>query len=241
MNNIENSLEGKFQSNAFSQSPPASDSSPSTLDYGHSTPLVILSCGMFYGRKNFPGLIQAFNCIAEKYPNVLLKIFGDGPDRLKVEQARFLSSFKDRIEMPGKVSHAEILKQMHAADIFALIGWREPFATVFLEAMAAGLPVIACDDGGIAEVIHSVDMAAVTLGSDRSTLDPPDANGILVPPRAIQAAAQALEFLILNPEARRKIGAAARRSIEAELSWDAIVGKYLMLFKEAIEKSDAKS
>ena len=136
---------------------------PSTLDSRPSTPLVILSCGMFYERKNFPGLIQAFNLVAEKYPNVLLRILGDGPDRLKVERERYYSSFRERIELLGKVSHPEVINQMKNADIFALIGWREPFATVFLEAMAAGLPLIACDDGGIAEVIHSADVDAPAL------------------------------------------------------------------------------
>ena len=153
--------------------------------------MIILSCGMFYERKNFPGLIQTFNLVAEKNPNVVLRIFGDGPDRINVEQARDASPFKDRIKMPGKVSHAEVLQQMQEADIFALIGWREPFATVFLEAMAAGLPVIACDDGGIAEVIGSVDLDASALNSGPSTLVPPHANGILVPPRDIEAAARA--------------------------------------------------
>jgi glycosyltransferase involved in cell wall biosynthesis len=209
---------------------------PSTLDSGRSTPIIILSCGMFYERKNFPGLIQAFNLVAEKYPNVVLRIFGDGPDRIKVEQARDASPFKDRIKMPGKVSHAEVLQQMQEADVFALIGWREPFATVFLEAMAAGLPLIACNDGGIAEVIHSADVDAPALDSGPSTLVPPHANGILVPPRDIPAAAQALEFLILNPEARKQIGEAARKKIEADLSWDAVAKKYLEMFEQAILK-----
>jgi glycosyltransferase involved in cell wall biosynthesis len=122
---------------------------------------------------------------------------------------------------------------MQGADFFALIGWREPFATVFLEAMAAGLPVIACNDGGIAEVIHTMDLDAPALDSGPSTLDPSYANGILVPPRNIEAAARALEFLILNPEARKQIGTAARQKIESDLTWDEVTNKYLCLFHNA--------
>jgi glycosyltransferase involved in cell wall biosynthesis len=95
------------------------------------------------------------------------------------------------------------------------------------------LPLIACNDGGIAEVIHSVDVDAPALDAGRSTLDTPQPNGLLVPPRDIPAAAQAMEFLILNPEARKQIGEAARKKIEADLTWDAVVGKYLELFGEA--------
>ena len=217
-------------------SPATRNSLPATAP--EVPPLVILSCGMFYERKNFPGLIQAFNLVAAKYPQVVLRIFGDGPDRIKVEQARDASPFKDRIKMLGKVSHAEVLQQMQEADVFALIGWREPFATVFLEAMAAGLPVIACNDGGIAEVIQSADVDAPALDAGRSTFDAPQPNGLLVPPRDIPAAARALEFLILNPEARKQIGKGARKKIEADLSWDAVAKKYLEMFEEAKKISE---
>ena len=47
------------------------------------------------------------------------------------------------------------------------------------------------------------------------------------------AVARALEFLILNPEARKQIGEAARKKIEAELTWDAVAKKYLEIFEEA--------
>ena len=242
-------------------------------------PLVILSCGMFYERKNFPGLIHAFNLIAEKYPNVILKIFGDGPDRPKIEKARSASPFKDRIEMPGKISHQDVLEEMHRADIFALIGWSEPFGVVFLEAMAAGLPIVACADAGVAEVIRSVDFSRASsveyrvhteesqmshgaeganaldsgapatshslpvtapeapgLDSRPSTLDLSDANGILVPPRDINAAARALEFLILNPNVRNQLADAAKKKIEAELTWSAANSKYLKLFNMSYNK-----
>jgi len=232
-------LAGTPVSESLTRSASASDSSrasshPLAATAPQALPLFILSCGMFYERKNFPGLIQAFNLVAGKYPNVVLRILGDGPDRAKVEQARNVSPFKDRIEMPGKISHADVLKEMQGADIFALIGWREPFATVFLEAMAAGLPVIACDDGGIAEVIAGVKLPKKLRLEKAETLRPYQANGLLVPPRDIPAAALALEFLILNPEARQQIGATALKKLQANLTWDAVAKKYLEMFEEAI-------
>jgi glycosyltransferase involved in cell wall biosynthesis len=44
---------------------------------------------------------------------------------------------------------------------------------------------------------------------------------------------RAMEFLFLNPEARKQIGDAARKKIEADLTWDAVAKKYLELFEEA--------
>ena len=76
-------------------------------------------------------------------------------------------------------------------------------------------------------------MDAPALDAGHSTFDAPQPNGLLVPPRDIPAAARALEFLILNPEARKQIGEAARKKIEADLSWDAVAKKYLEMFEEA--------
>ena len=200
-------------------------------EVGAAGRVVVFSCGMFYGRKNFPGLIQAFNLVAEKYQHVVLRIAGDGPDRREVEAEWKRSPFKDRIELMGKIGHEEVLQEMRDADIFALIGWREPFATVFLEAMAADLPVIACDDGGIAEVINSADTAdEATVAVVAPGARP---NGLLVPPKDIPAAARALEFLIVNPDLRKEIGAAAQRKLQAELTWEAISKKYIQIFREA--------
>jgi len=69
--------ESRETSAAPASTPATRHSLPATAP--EAPPLAILSCGMFYERKNFPGLIQAFNLVAEKYPNVVLRILGDGP------------------------------------------------------------------------------------------------------------------------------------------------------------------
>lgn len=231
--------------------------------------ILILSCGMFYERKNFPGLIQAFNLVAERHSGALLRILGDGPDRHKVEKERNMSPYRDRIQMPGRVAHETIVKEMRIADIFMLIGWREPFGVVFLEAMAEGVPVIACEDAGVAEVITGLELSKMRrsrsektgrpsgpnfhlqgtrshsnadheIGKKSSPAKPPSVNdpdGILVPPRDIGAASEALDFLISNSEMRKKMGAAARRKIESNFTWSAINLKYRELFQKVTRQS----
>lgn len=83
-----------------------------------------------------------------------------------------------------------------------------------------------------AEVIAGVELPEKLKLGKAETLKPSYANGLLVPPRDIPAAARALEFLILNPEARKQIGEAARKKIEADLSWDAVARKYSEMFEE---------
>jgi glycosyltransferase involved in cell wall biosynthesis len=206
---------------AISHQSPATDSSRSPLDAGPSTPLVILSCGMFYGRKNFPGLIQAFNQVAPDFPTSILRICGDGPDAPNVMAEVNRSPYKDRIEIIGKVSHQEVNKQMLYADIFALIGWREPFGVVYLEAMAAGLPVIACNDGGFADIVEN--------GVD----------AFLVSPRDVQAAAEKLRLLLADPIIRKKIGSAGQEMALTKMTWGAITKKYIQIFEKAISGKNA--
>jgi glycosyltransferase involved in cell wall biosynthesis len=178
--------------------------------------LVILSCGMFYGRKNFPGLIQAFNQVAPDFPAAILRICGDGPDAPNIIEEIEKSPFKSRIEILGKVSHQEVNRQMRCADIFALIGWREPFGVVYLEAMAAGVPVLACNDGGFADIVQD--------GVD----------AFLVPPRNVQAAAEKLRLLLGDPGLRKKIARAGQKKAHSQMTWSAITERYVEIFKNAI-------
>ena len=181
--------------------------------------LIILSCGMFYGRKNFPGLIQAFNSVAGDFPAATLRICGDGPDAPNVMAEVNRSPFKNRIEMLGKISHQEVNRQMLYADIFALIGWNEPFGVVYLEAMAAGLPVIACNDGGFADIVQD--------GVD----------GFLVPPKNIQAASDKLRLLLGDPNLRKKIASAGQEMVLSKMTWSAITKRYVEIFKNAITQN----
>jgi glycosyltransferase involved in cell wall biosynthesis len=178
--------------------------------------LIIMSCGMFYRRKNFPGLIQAFNLIANDFPEAILRICGDGPDAANVLNEFNKSPYKNRIELLGKLSHEEVNKQMAIADIFALIGWREPFGVVYLEAMAAGLPVIACNDGGFADIVDN--------GVD----------ACLVPPQDVHAASENLKLLLADPILRKKVGSAGQEMALAKMTWAAITKKYIKIFHKAI-------
>ena len=124
--------------------------------------------------------------------------------------------YKKRIELLGKLSHEDVNKQMAIADIFALIGWREPFGVVYLEAMAAGLPVISCNDGGFADIVEN------------------GVNALLVPPRDVQAAAEKLRLLLSDPILRKKVGSAGQEMALTKMTWEAITKKYIQIFKAAI-------
>ncbi len=122
---------------------------------------VMLTVADFEEGKGYTHLIRMMPKILEKIPNLVWFVVGDGPKKaflLSEIQKRNLHSM---VRFVGKVPHDELNKFYYLADLFVLLthpdeGREEGLGMVFLEAAAAGLPVIAGQSGGVEEaVIHT--------------------------------------------------------------------------------------
>ncbi|EQD38607.1 glycosyl transferase group 1 [mine drainage metagenome] len=118
-----------------------------------------------------------------------------------------------RVVWTGGVPPDALRREYASADLFVLPSHMEPFGIVLLEAMAAGLPVVATSVGGIPEVVHS------------------GLTGLLVPPRDPAALARALDTLVADPQLRSRFGDRGRARAE-EFSWPRLIPKFLELFRE---------
>jgi glycosyltransferase involved in cell wall biosynthesis len=174
---------------------------------------VFFSCGFFYERKCFPELIDAFAPVAARHPEALLRIAGDGALRPAVEARIRAHQLQDRVQLLGLVDHATVLEEMTWSDAFVLIGYDEPFATVFSEAMAAGKPIITASDGGINDVF--IDQV----------------HGLAVPPRNTSAASEALERLLSNPGFCATCGASGTQLFDTTLRWSANAKRLIAVFR----------
>ena len=161
---------------------------------------VIFSASGLFERKGVPLLIEAFSKIAPRHPDAVLRIAGDGHERAKVEQAVKIHDRTGQVQLLGRLAHDEVLQEMAWADAFALTGWDEPFATVYVEALASGLPIVCCNDGGICDILED------------------GVHGLTVPPRDLDAATTALERLIEDPALRRRMSQAALNLFKAKLT-----------------------
>jgi glycosyltransferase involved in cell wall biosynthesis len=180
---------------------------------------VILVCALFAERKGIPLLVTAFKQIADRHPQAILRIVGAGSEAEKITDTIRQFNLGDRVQMLGKKLHAEVLQEMVWADCFALVGWDEPFATVYLEAMAAGKPIVCCNDGGINDVVrHGV-------------------HGYTVPPRDVEATSDALHLMLSNDSKRLEMGQNAQRLIQNQLTWDVKATELLDLFEQAASHS----
>src|SRR4051794_21541921 len=155
---------------------------------------VLLSVGMMRNRDklaSYKVLAQAFALLKEKSWQALL--VGDGPARAEIE--RLMAPFGDRVRFAGAVPHAQLPAIYAGADLYLWPAVNEAYGMAFLEAQAAGLPVVAGRTGGVPAVV-----------ADGVT-------GILTPIGDAAAFAAATARLLDDPKARAQLGKAARARV----------------------------
>lgn len=163
---------------------------------------VVLTAGWFVRRKEFPAVIKAFARVAEHHSDSVLRVIGDGKDRKRVEAAIHELRLGDRVELLGSQAHERVIQEMVWADVFVSPGHNEPFATVFLEALAAATPIVWGKDGGIGDVACS------------------GVHGYAVAPGSVSETASALHDLLGDDQKRLRMAFAAKLLHTEYLSWD---------------------
>ena len=180
---------------------------PVTLNH----PNIVTVAGM-YARKGIADLIEATAMVRERVPTVTTYMLGDGPDRAHFEQLARERGVGGSVVFLGFRADAELV--MKQADVFVLASHADPNPLVIPEARAAGLPIVATRVDGIPE-----------------SLDGGDA-GLLVPPHAPDALANAIAGLLLAPEQRSRLRAAALRNLE-RLTVRRMAGETLGVYRRA--------
>lgn len=154
--------------------------------------------------KNHLGLVEAFREIRTAHPDAVLAIVGNGPERRRIETA--VADLGSAVRMLG--DRDDVPDVLAAFDVFVLPSFNEGISNTILEAMASGLPVIACRVGGNPELIRD--------GHDGTLVDPDR------PDRIAQAA-----LAYLDDENLARVHAAnARREVCARFSIEAMVEGY---------------
>ncbi len=108
-------------------------------------PLRLVSVGRLIARKNIGLLIEAVASLKEK---VVLTLVGDGPQRGEIQARAEKLGVDQKINFLGQAGEDEKRRQLLKADLFVSSALHEGFGIVFLEAMQAGLGIVASDCGG---------------------------------------------------------------------------------------------
>lgn len=155
----------------------------------------IITVGRLHPSKGHDTLIKAVKHLLEQEKLVNLTIVGAGSELNNLKQLANQLDIANLVNFTGSLSEEQIIEQMHKTDAFVLASHAEPLGVVYMEAMAMEVPTIGTNAGGVPEIItHQHD-------------------GLLVPPKDIEALANAIILLMDNPTLRQELGRNGRKQI----------------------------
>jgi glycosyltransferase involved in cell wall biosynthesis len=170
---------------------------------------ILLSVGRLTDQKGHDILIAAMPAVLAERANVMLVIVGDGPLHSALEQQVARLGLGGHVRLLG--NRNDVRELLSLADIFVLPSRSEGLPLALLEAMGAGLPVIATRIAGAEEVVQEGE------------------NGLLVPPENHQALSQALLRLLADPSACRTMGRNGRELVKECYTLNRMCEAYLDL------------
>jgi len=177
---------------------------------------ILLTVGRMQKRKGQDTVIRALTIIKEKFPNIKYIVVGSGKEYSYLQKLADEQKMSDAVIFTGRVSDKDLPVYYAACDIFIMPnreinGDIEGFGMVFLEANAAKKPVIGGLSGGAVEAVV-----------DRIT-------GLSVDGTNVKAIADAVIFLLENPQKAKAMGEAGRQRIKNEFTWESVVQKTRMI------------
>ncbi len=184
---------------------------------------VVFSAGRLVRKKGFEYLIDAAQRLAADYPAARVVIAGDGDLREELTTCVKQTSSGNIVQFIGAKRQDEIARLMAAADVIAVPSVKDDAGNVdglpnfALEAMASATPIVSTTAGGLSQVMTDGVTARVV----------PERDGV--------ALASAISGLLAQPDAARRLGAAARVRVERDFGWSRVAERFESLYHASVE------
>lgn len=188
-------------------------------DPGH-----VLFVGRLVERKGVEFAIRALKVLTERGRDLTFSIVGDGPEREALERLTDALDLRHRVGFVGALPPQEVARWYRRAAVLVfptVTDWKgeqEGFGMVLVEAMRAGLPIVASRSGGIPDVIRDGD------------------TGVLVAERDVDGLAEAIEGLIGDADRRTALAAAAQRDVQARFAPASIAERFEAVYRRAVAR-----
>lgn len=193
---------------------PSEDLGPSACATAPSGRMLLTVARLQERYKGHDNVLRALPLIAAKVPDVRYVVVGEGSLRPYLEQLARALNVRDRVTFAGRVSDTERQRLYQQCDVFVMPsresatgGGAEGFGIVFLEANAAGKPVVGGRSGGTSDAV----LDGVT--------------GLLVDPTDVGAIADACTRLLTDRGLAARLGAQGRRRVVDELTWPKVIAR----------------
>ncbi|PVX25832.1 MAG: glycosyltransferase [Candidatus Bathyarchaeum sp.] len=178
---------------------------------------LILCVGRLVPQKGVEYFIRAIPAIAKSYPEAKYIIVGEGWSRDILEAEARASGHADKIKFTGFAPDKEVIELMTSADVLVVPSIYEPFGIVALEGMATGVPVVASNVGGLAEVIDH------------------DRTGVFVYPRSPESIAWGIGKILSDPDHAKWLAKNAKEKLHKAYSWEAVAMKTVEVYRKVVE------
>jgi glycosyltransferase involved in cell wall biosynthesis len=174
--------------------------------------VVFLVVAYLVARKRVADVIRAIAMVASHRRDVVLRIVGDGPERIALMALAQSLRLGDTCEFVGHVPHDRIVVEYQRADVLVSMSASESFGMSLLEAMACGLPVLSVkNDGAIGIVEHGI-------------------TGYLISDTNIAQLAERINEICSDNERASSLGRAAQECVQTRYSWTVIASQILEVY-----------
>jgi len=178
---------------------------------------LVLYVGRLVPQKGVEFLIQAVPRIGGRFHDAKFVIVGEGWLRGHLESLANSMGQRWRINFTGFIPDSELIALLRSADVLVIPSVYEPFGIVALEGMAAGVPVVASQVGGLAEVVEH------------------DKTGEYVYMRNPESIAWGVERVLSNPDHAAWLVKNGHEAVERVYSWEAVAKKTTELYEDVVK------
>ncbi|NOY63315.1 MAG: glycosyltransferase [Gammaproteobacteria bacterium] len=175
--------------------------------------IVIGAVGRLAEVKNYFSLLKAANELGEDF-DILVLMVGDGPDREALENYAHQHMAPGAVRFMGHQDRVEVF--MPAMDIFVLPSWSEGISNTLLEAMAAGVPIVASNVGGNKEIV-------------------PRSAGALYPAGDVRQMVRELAAVCRDPACRQAMGLAGKNWVAGHFTLKKMIDQYEALYQRVYD------
>ena len=172
----------------------------------------IITVSRLVPKNGLSDLIEAFRILNANIPNTRLMIIGEGPLLMSLKFKVKSLNLEDKVDFAGQVSNEKIPQHLAQADIFVRPSLSEGLGTAFLEAMAAGLPVVATPVGGIPDFLKDGETGLFCRVGDPENI------------------AERINMILSDDILKSRLILNGRKMVEEEYTWDKITAKFKNIY-----------